>query len=72
MAGRGPQTFHKRQKEQQRKEKRLEKLERRLQRNQAAKTAKETGVGVQEDDDLIDISEIVQMDDFPLGNQEPE
>ncbi len=33
MAGRGPQTFLKRQKEQQRKEKQMEKMERRLQRN---------------------------------------
>lgn len=32
MAGRGPQTFKKRQKEQQRKEKQAEKLARRLQR----------------------------------------
>jgi DNA-binding protein H-NS len=34
MAGRGPQTFQKRQKEQQRKEKRQEKLARRQQRKQ--------------------------------------
>jgi hypothetical protein len=34
MAGRGPQTFKKRQKEQQRKEKQQEKLAKRLQRKQ--------------------------------------
>lgn len=34
MAGRGPQTFQKRQKEQQRKEKQLEKMARREQRKQ--------------------------------------
>jgi len=36
MAGRGPQTFKKRQKEQQRKEKQQEKLARRLQRKHDA------------------------------------
>ena len=35
MAGRGPQTFQKRQKEQQRKERREEKLARKLQRKNA-------------------------------------
>jgi hypothetical protein len=35
MAGRGPQSFKKRQKEQQRKEKQQEKLARRLERKQA-------------------------------------
>lgn len=39
MAGRGPQTFLKRQKEQQRKEKQAEKMERRLQRNKEAGTS---------------------------------
>lgn len=34
MAGRGPQTFQKRQKEQQRKEKQQEKMAKRLQRKQ--------------------------------------
>ena len=34
MAGRGPQTFKKRQKEEQRKEKQREKLARRIQRKQ--------------------------------------
>jgi hypothetical protein len=36
MAGRGPQTFKKRQKEQQRKERQQEKIARRLQRKQQA------------------------------------
>ena len=37
MAGRGPQTFNKRQKEQRRKEWQEEKLERRLERKRASK-----------------------------------
>lgn len=48
MAGRGPQTFKKRQKEQQRKEKQQEKQEKRLLRKQS----KESGEK-QEDDDLL-------------------
>jgi hypothetical protein len=39
MAGRGPQTFQKRQKEQQRKEKQQEKLAKRLQRKQESRTS---------------------------------
>lgn len=39
MAGRGPQTFQKRQKEQQRKEKQQEKIAKRLQRRQESRTA---------------------------------
>lgn len=35
MAGRGPQTFKKRQKEQQRKERQMEKMAKRLQRKEA-------------------------------------
>jgi hypothetical protein len=46
MAGRGPQTFKKRQKEQARKEKQQEKIAKRLER------AKEGGVST--DDDLIE------------------
>jgi hypothetical protein len=38
MAGRGPQSFKKRQKEQQRKEKHQEKLARRMERRLQAKT----------------------------------
>jgi len=52
MAGRGPQTFKKRQKEQQRKERQEEKLAKRLQRK-ANKLA-----GIVEDDD-----ETVEGDD---------
>jgi hypothetical protein len=46
LAGRGPQTFKKRQKEQQRKEKQQEKLAKRLQRKQE----KLTGQGDAGDD----------------------
>jgi len=46
MAGRGSQSFQKRQKEQQRKERRQEKLAKRLERNrQAEKVPLETSVG---------------------------
>jgi hypothetical protein len=41
MAGRGPQTFQKRQKEQQRKERQQEKIDKRAQRKQQ----KENGTG---------------------------
>lgn len=57
MAGRGPQTFKKRQKEQQRKEKQQEKLEKRMLRKQS----KESGEK-QEDDDLLYLP---AMDDLP-------
>jgi hypothetical protein len=50
MAGRGPQSFKKRQKEQQRKEKQQEKAAKRLQR----KIDKENGVIVADDDDTLD------------------
>jgi hypothetical protein len=50
MAGRGPQSFKKRQKEQQRKEKQQEKAAKRLQR----KIDKENGVVVADDDDTLD------------------
>ena len=43
MAGRGPQTFKKRQKEQQRKEKREAKISKRLERKRQVITASESG-----------------------------
>jgi hypothetical protein len=43
MAGRGPQTFNKKQKEQRRKEKQEEKLARRLERKRESHTPPETG-----------------------------
>jgi len=58
MAGRGPQTFKKRQKEQQRKEKREEKMAKRLQRKQ------EKAAGVGEDD-------TPELDDMDIAS-EPE
>jgi hypothetical protein len=57
MAGRGPQTFKKRQKEQQRKEKQAEKLARRLQR----KHEKASGEGGDEGSHT----------DFEPGDDEP-
>jgi hypothetical protein len=63
MAGRGPQTFKKRQKEQQRKEKQQEKLERRIQRKQD----KASGI-VPEDDTpeshLAEIERLAGVDNF--------
>jgi hypothetical protein len=44
MAGRGPQSFKKRQKEQQRKEKQQEKIAKRLERKLQAKIPSEPGV----------------------------
>jgi hypothetical protein len=41
MAGRGPQSFKKRQKEQQRKERQQEKLAKRLQRKQEPRTSEQ-------------------------------
>jgi hypothetical protein len=58
MAGRGPQTFKKRQKEQQRKEKREEKMAKRLQRKQ------DKAAGVDGDDTS-------ELDDLDIGS-EPE
>lgn len=49
MAGRGPQTFKKRQKEQERKERQQEKLAKRLRR----KAEKENGGSAEPDEDLI-------------------
>lgn len=43
MAGRGPQTFKKRQKEQQRKERQAEKMARRLNRKNESKPAESDG-----------------------------
>jgi hypothetical protein len=54
MAGRGPQSFKKRQKEQQRKEKQQEKAAKRLQR----KIDKENGVVVADNDDDLDLDHI--------------
>jgi len=44
MAGRGPQSFKKRQKEQQRKEKQQEKMARRMERRLQAKTPTDADV----------------------------
>jgi hypothetical protein len=44
MAGRGPQSFQKRQKEQQRKEKQLEKRAKRLERRRQGEHGAETGL----------------------------
>ncbi|HEY7307016.1 MAG TPA: hypothetical protein VH601_23015 [Bryobacteraceae bacterium] len=43
MSGRGPQTFKKRQKEQQRKERQQEKMAKRLQRKEAHRLAAQEG-----------------------------
>jgi hypothetical protein len=50
MGGRGPQTFKKRQKEQQRKEKREAKISKRLERKREANMSSESGVGAEQPD----------------------
>jgi hypothetical protein len=57
MAGRGPQTFKKRQKEQQRKEKQQEKLAKRIQRKQD----KASGVGGEEEESDSHLVEIERL-----------
>jgi hypothetical protein len=61
MAGRGPQTFKKRQKEQQRKEKQQEKAAKRLQRKQE----KQDGTWNPDADSDIEPLEEVTNDDLP-------
>jgi hypothetical protein len=55
MAGRGPQSFKKRQKEQQRKEKQQEKLARKMERKLQAKTTTELEVQPPETDETPSI-----------------
>jgi hypothetical protein len=55
MAGRGPQTFQKRQKEQARKEKQEEKRARRLQRKLEPAEGENTLDDANEDPDLADL-----------------
>jgi hypothetical protein len=67
MAGRGPQTFKKRQKEQQRKEKQQEKLEKRLQRKQQ----KEDGTWNPDAGDDVDTEpDAATNDDLPPAQPE--
>jgi len=54
MAGRGPQSFKKRQKEQQRKEKQQEKLARKLERKHQAKTTTEPEVQAPETGEALE------------------
>jgi hypothetical protein len=56
MAGRGPQSFKKRQKEQARKEKQQEKASRREQRK-----ANPLGVGVDEIDDTLEETDVDEL-----------
>ena len=65
MAGRGPQTFKKRQKEQERKERQQEKIAKRLQR----KADKENGIEPEpdSDDDLLDAELNPNLEEPPLG-----
>lgn len=61
MAGRGPQTFKKRQKEQQRKEKQQEKMEKRVQRKQDSEGRDGSGPEMGEP-----LEQIIIPDNFPL------
>ncbi len=54
MAGRGPQTFKKRQKEQQRKEKQQEKLAKRLERRQRQNSSSEPGASGENPAQFVD------------------
>ncbi|MBC8165536.1 MAG: hypothetical protein H7Y20_06665 [Bryobacteraceae bacterium] len=68
MAGRGPQTFKKRQKEQQRKEKQAEKSARRLERkNEPPPLLDELGNPIEEDEDIEDPN----SEDDPYGLDRP-
>ena len=63
MAGRGPQTFKKRQKEQQRKERQQEKAEKRIQRDKE-KADRPAGSGPEMGEPLK--IEPIEVDFFPL------
>lgn len=66
MSGRGPQTFKKRQKEQQRKERQQEKMAKRLQRKEAHR------LGLQSPNNQIEPLEIEPLEPFegPQSEQE--
>jgi hypothetical protein len=61
MAGRGPQSFKKRQKEQQRKEKQQEKLAKRLQRKQEPRP--------EDDEPVMSVAELIRAEDAGLPRQ---
>ena len=63
MAGRGPQTFKKRQKEQERKERQQEKIAKRLQR----KADKENGIEPEPDSDEDLVAAEPSLEEPPLG-----
>jgi hypothetical protein len=74
MAGRGPQTFKKRQKEQQRKEKQQEKMARRLQRKQDQVNGVErsdSDIEADDRDDLFDRDEPTQTIEISPGVRIP-
>jgi hypothetical protein len=64
MAGRGPQTFKKRQKEQQRKERQQEKAAKRLQRKQEKLAG--TGTESEPDGDADQLTEEQEAEDTPV------
>jgi hypothetical protein len=66
MAGRGPQTFKKRQKEQQRKERQQEKAEKRMQRKLENPSG---GFIIEERDDLDDVA-LDRPSADPLQNEQ--
>ena len=72
MAGRGQQTFNKRQKEQQRKERQQEKMANRLQRKKDGGLSAQVGPedGVFEDDGSLDRMRPLD-DDFPSPSSSP-
>lgn len=59
MAGRGPQSFKKRQKEQQRKEKREEKLQKRMERKRQPSTSSDAE-SPDADAELVPTQEVIE------------
>jgi hypothetical protein len=75
MAGRGPQTFKKRQKEQQRKEKQMEKAAKRLQRKQGGGEPGPSDEDPEDQDQLLNaFGELIERSDAEAAgdsNAEP-
>jgi hypothetical protein len=61
MAGRGPQSFKKRQKEQQRREKHQEKLAKRLERKQQPRT--------EDEEPVMSVAELIRAEDAATRRQ---
>jgi hypothetical protein len=69
MAGRGPQSFKKRQKEQQRKEKQLEKAARKLERKRNPQGPDSAGNDAEDDIEAYEIDESLDRPQTPLHSE---